>query len=109
MNKLLAPSLMRRMYKSQATTAASRRYWNFFHPHSFTGMNNAYNNAPTIRPEQKTNFNAGDSAPLAHDQVRQFPEWYKPYTFNYTSDGYLLLFLGVFALFGWSYKRDICE
>ena len=38
-----------------------------------------------------------------------FPAWYKPYSFNYTSDGYFLLFLGVFGLFGYSYLNDIKE
>ena len=41
--------------------------------------------------------------------MRKFPAWYKPYGFNYFSDGYMLLFFGVFALFGYSYINDICE
>ena len=41
--------------------------------------------------------------------MREFPAWYKPYTYNYTSDGYLLLFLGGFSLFGYSYLNDIKE
>ena len=51
----------------------------------------------------------GDSAPIAHNDVRVFPAWYKPYTFNYTSDGYMLLFFGGFFLFGYSYMNDIKE
>ena len=51
----------------------------------------------------------GDSAPLAHNNLRAFPEWYKPYTFNYMSEGYLLLAFGVFTLFGYSYTNDIKE
>lgn len=38
-----------------------------------------------------------------------FPDWYKPWTFNYTSDGYLLLGFGVMAIFGYSYMNDIKE
>ena len=41
--------------------------------------------------------------------MRKFPEWYKPWTFNYTSDGYMLLFFGVIGLFGYSYMNDIKE
>ena len=41
--------------------------------------------------------------------MREFPEWYKPYTYNYMSDGYMLLFFGAFVLFGYSYLNDIKE
>jgi hypothetical protein len=54
-------------------------------------------------------FKVGDAAPLAHQQVRAFPDWYKPWTYNYTSDGYMALFFGVIALFGYSYMNDIKE
>lgn len=51
----------------------------------------------------------GDEAPHAHQNIREFPAWYKPYSFNYDGDGYMLLFFGVFALFGYSYLNDIKE
>ena len=51
----------------------------------------------------------GEEAPLAHQDVRRFPEWYKPYTFNYTSEGYFVLFFFGMMLFGYSYNNDICE
>jgi hypothetical protein len=54
-------------------------------------------------------FKAGDEAPMAHNKVRAFPDWYKPYTYNYTSDGYMMLFFGVIGLFGYSYMNDIKE
>jgi hypothetical protein len=38
-----------------------------------------------------------------------FPDWYKPYTFNYTSEGYFLICLGMLGMFGYSYMRDINE
>jgi|688.fasta_scaffold1168191_1 hypothetical protein len=57
----------------------------------------------------KTDFKVGDKAPLAHSDVRKFPEWWKPYGFNYFSDGYMLLAFATFAIFGWSYINDICE
>ena len=109
MNKLIAPSLIRRnLFKSRDSSRSG--YFNFIFPHSFTGTNNAYNNVPSKRPDgQKTEFHEGDVAPLAHTQVRVFPDWYKPYLLNYTSDGYMLLFFGVFAIFGYSYMNDIKE
>lgn len=57
----------------------------------------------------KSEFQVGEKAPLAHQDVRKFPAWYKPYGFNYTSDGYMLLVFGVFGIFGYSYINDICE
>jgi hypothetical protein len=38
-----------------------------------------------------------------------FPDWYKPYMLNYQSEGYFLLALGVFTVFGYSYLNDIKE
>ncbi len=40
---------------------------------------------------------------------RKFPAWYKPYTSNYTSEGYFLLALGGLCLFGYSFTNDIKE
>lgn len=57
----------------------------------------------------KRDFKEGDNAPLAHSTVREFPAWYKPYTFNYESDGYMLLGFGIMFLFGYSYMNDITE
>ena len=51
----------------------------------------------------------GAAAPVAHNSIRVFPDWYKPYGFNYHSDGYLLLFLGGMMLYGYSYTNDILE
>ena len=54
-------------------------------------------------------MSVGDSAPLAHTDVREFPDWYKPWTYNYMTDGWMMLFFGAFALFGYSYINDIKE
>ena len=51
----------------------------------------------------------GEVAPLAHQDTRAFPDWYKPYTFNYSGDGYLLLFFFGLCGAGYSYLGDICE
>ena len=102
--------MMRRVVvKNQAVAGASRHYFQFIFPHSVTGTNNAYNNLPSKRDEAQTDFNEGDSAPMAHRDVRVFPAWYKPYSFNYTSDGYMLLFFGAIVLYGYSYMNDIKE
>ena len=64
---------------------------------------------PVVEQPLDQDFKAGDQAPMAHRNLRDFPAWYKPYTFNYTSDGYLLLGFTVFTLFGYSYMKDISE
>jgi predicted DNA-binding transcriptional regulator AlpA len=49
MNKMIAPSTMRRLAlnQSSAVTGASRsQYHHFIYPHSHMGVNNAFNNAP---------------------------------------------------------------
>ena len=46
---------------------------------------------------------------MAQQDLRKFPDWYKPYTFNYHGDGYLALFVGGLMLFGYSYMNDIKE
>ncbi len=51
----------------------------------------------------------GDVAPLAHQDTRAFPDWYKPYTFNYNGEGYLALFFGGLLVAGYSYTSDIAE
>ena len=51
----------------------------------------------------------GQAAPLAHQDTRQFPAWYRPYTFNYSGEGYLALFFGGLLIAGYSYLNDICE
>jgi hypothetical protein len=38
-----------------------------------------------------------------------FPDWYKPYRLNYVSEGYFVLILSAFLLFGYSYTNDIKE
>jgi hypothetical protein len=38
-----------------------------------------------------------------------FPDWYRPYRLNYASEGYFVLFLSVFLIFGYSYTNDIKE
>ena len=106
----LAPSTLRRLMMPSATSSATRNHgYNFVYPHSGRGTNNAYNNLPVNEVEADRNMKVGDKAPLAHQDVRKFPDWYKPYTFNYNGDGYMALFFGVMCLFGYSYLNDICE
>ena len=105
----LAPSTMRRMMNNSAQTQASRSYQQFAYPHSHLGTNPAYNNFPVEKRDADRNQKVGDEAPLAQNDVRSFPDWYKPYTFNYTGEGYLALFFGGFCLFGYSYTNDIKE
>ena len=101
--------MRRQVIQNKSLTGASRHYFQFNFPHSFTGSNNAFNNRPSKKDEVSTEFSEGDKAPMAHTDVRVFPAWYKPYTFNYTSEGYLCLFLGVIGIYGYSYMNDIKE
>ena len=38
-----------------------------------------------------------------------FPDWYKPYGFNYQGEGWLAVILGGFAVGAYSYFNDIKE
>ena len=38
-----------------------------------------------------------------------FPDWYKPYGFNYQGEGWLAVILGGFAVGTYSYMNDIKE
>ena len=46
---------------------------------------------------------------MAQADLRKFPDWYKPYSWNYDGEGYLALFFGGLMLFGYSYLNDIKE
>ena len=95
----------------RSATSASRRNNTFNYPHSFTGVNSAHANIPQIDvyPEIPRKFEVGDKAHYAHQNLRKFPDWYKPYGFNYMGDGWLLFLLCIFGAVGWSYMNDIKE
>ena len=103
---------LRRSVLQRAVDAhTGRSFFQFNYPHSFMGVNNAFNNTPTKNqyPNIPRDLKPGDQAPAAHQNERVFPDWYKPYSFNYTSEGYFLLGLGGLAIFGYSYLNDIKE
>ena len=64
----IAPMQMRRLMRStQATRNGGTGNWGQFrYPHSFNGVNNAFNNMPVKEQPLDKDFNAGDAAPLAH-------------------------------------------
>ena len=97
--------------KSTAVWNGTRRMNEFRYPHSFTGVNNSFTNMPShnVYPEIPRDAHEGDKAHLAHQNVRKFPDWYKPYGLNYQGDGWLAFFLGAFAICGYSYLNDIKE
>ena len=108
----IAPVQMRRLMRNRAIASTTRdgsNWSQFKYPHSFGGVNPAYNHIPVEEQALQQDKTPGAKAPLAHRSIRKFPDWYKPYTFNYTSEGYLLLTSGVIMLFGYSYLNDICE
>lgn len=43
-------------------------------------------------------FKPGEQAPFAHQNQRVFPDWYKPYLYNYNGEGYLVVILGTFLV-----------
>ena len=51
----------------------------------------------------------GDLPHYAHQNVREFPDWYKPYSFNYSGNGWLALGFGGICFGGWTYINDIKE
>ncbi|CDW86834.1 UNKNOWN [Stylonychia lemnae] len=101
---------MRRSLRGVENTM-TRNMFQFNYPHTFQNVNNSHNNAPQKNnyPNIKRNLAAGATAPDAHQNVREFPDWYKPYTLNYTSDGYLYAILGGFGVLGLCYFNDIKE
>ena len=91
-------------------TQKMRRLGMFPYPHSFNKINPAFINIPQEDRYGKINrnYHEGDSAQLAYQNVRKFPEWYKPYLYNYYNHGYLALYFFFIALYGWTYKKEIC-
>eukprot|EP00347_Sterkiella_histriomuscorum_P022579 403337949 len=101
---------MRRSFK-QSSEGVARNMHQFNYPHSFRGTNNAYNNRPHNNeyPHIQRDLPVGANAPLAHQNTRKFPDWYKPYTWNYEKEGYFVVLLGGFALLSWSFFNDVKE
>ena len=60
-------------------------------------------------PDLPRNAKEGDKAIYAHQNQRVFPDWYKPYGFNYQGEGWLVVILGGFAVGTYSYMNDIKE
>lgn len=112
MKSLALPHMRRLAMAQQSTMLATRsypQYHQFTYPHGFMNTNSAYLHIPRNAVNAPQEFKVGDKAPLAHQDTRKFPEWYKPYQFNYFSDGYMLLGFFIMALFGYSYINDICQ
>ena len=89
----------------------ARRLNRFNYPHSHTGTNSSMLNIPqkNVYPDLDRSQKPGDKAPYAHQNVREFPDWYKPYGFNYQGHGWLAAILSGFMVLGWSYMNDIRE
>ena len=114
LQRTLVQTLGRRstMINAGVVDASTRRLNRFNYPHSHAGPNSAHTNIPQkdVYPELKrTGFEPGEKAQLAHQNVRQFPDWYKPYGFNYMGDGWLAFILGGFFVMGTMYMNDIKE
>lgn len=105
-------ALRRKALTSTQAASAGRNMWGRFqHPHSYEGVNPSYNNLPQEDrfEEILRDVKPGEKAPLAYQNVREFPDWWKPYRWNYTGEGWFLLCLGGILLFGYSYTNDIAR
>ena len=94
-----------------ALAMAARRMNTFNYPHSFTGTNSTLTNIPQkdVYPNLPRDAKEGDLAQYAHQNVREFPDWYKPYGFNYMGDGWMIFLLCFMGALGYSYLNDIKE
>ena len=87
-------------------TSNFRKLGIFPYPHTFNKANPAFLNIPheDKYPDIQREYTQGDLPQLAYQNVRKFPEWYKPYLWNYNGHGYLFLYFCVMALYTWTYK-----
>ena len=90
-------------------TRTMRKLGMFNYPHTFDKVNPSSLRIPTEDRYAQINrkYNEGDYAELAYQNVRKYPDWYKPYMFNYYGHGYLALYFFFMALYGWSYIQEI--
>ena len=104
-------NLMKVLSKSRSTNLAARRMNMFNYPHSYTGVNSALTNVPQneVYDQIPRQNQVGDKAQFAHQNTRQFPDWYKPYGFNYQGEGWLAFILVGFSVGAYSYFNDIKE
>ena len=107
----LSRVISRRLVMNQPALMATRSQKTFNYPHTYGGVNSSLTNIPQkdvyldIPRENKE----GDLPQFAHQNVREFPDWYKPYGFNYDGNGWLVFILFSMTLGGWSYFNDIRE
>ena len=64
----IVPLHLRRSFLKNAAPGATRSYFTFMYPHSFTGTNNAFNKTPqkNVYPDIQRTFQPGEQAPFAH-------------------------------------------
>ena len=88
-----------------APMLAARWETRFDYPHSFQGSNSALTNIPqkNVYPDINRNAKPGDLPEFAQQNVRVFPDWYKPYGFNYSGEGWFVFILGGFAIGTYTY------
>ena len=100
----MSSALLRRQLKDGKTL---RRLGLFPYPHSFNKVNPAYMHYPQKDKYAEINrkYEEGDTAELAYQNIRKFPEWYKPYLANYHGHGYLAVYFMFMALYGWTYIK----
>ena len=105
----LSKVLSRRLMANQSAMLASRGNKTFNYPHTFGGVNSSLTDIPQkdVYPDLPRKHQEGDLPHFAHQNVREFPEWYKPYGFNYFGHGWLAFILFSFSVCSYSYFNDI--
>ena len=87
----------------------ARRLGMFPFPHSFNKINPAFLNYPQEDkyPTIKRTFEEGEGPQLAYQNVRVFPDYYKPYSFNYYGHGWISAYFFIIFLYGYTYQKEI--
>ncbi|CAI2383176.1 unnamed protein product [Moneuplotes crassus] len=98
------------LFRRQIAKARNARKLGLFpYPHTFNKDNPAFLNYPKEdRYSQiQREFNPGDMPQLAYQNVRKFPDWYKPYLNNYYSHGFLVVYFMAMVVYTWTYRQEI--
>ena len=90
-------------------TAHMRKLSLFSYPHTLEKINPKFINLPANDKYADIQRTGLDEAPLAYQNTRKFPEWYKPYMINYEGHGYILLYFFMMSLFGYTFLKEIAS
>ena len=76
----------------------ARNFFNVFYPRQYKYPSTLdLISQPADKNNRKPTEKGSDSV-ILDQRVREFPDWYKPYTLNYFGHGYLFLMCGLIGL-----------